>query len=57
VNVAIVGCGVIGQQYAREMQRYEQLELVAAIDLLPEQAGKHVYSEKPLALRCDEARR
>lgn len=101
MKVAVVGCGVIAQQYARDIQSHEQLELVAATDLRPERArrfaeahactpynhldallaesetelvvnltihaahatvtraclaaGKHVYSEKPLALRCDEA--
>jgi len=101
VKVAVVGCGVIAQQYARDIRGCERLELVAATDLLPERArrfadahactpyehldallagsgaelvvnltihaahasvtracltaGKHVYSEKPLALHAEEA--
>lgn len=101
MRVAIVGCGFIADQYAQGIQQEEDLELVAAADLVSERAvaltnvyggtphadveslleesdaelvinltihgahhevtragldaGKHVYSEKPLALRAADA--
>jgi predicted dehydrogenase len=101
VKLGIVGCGNIATPYARRIAETEGLELVAAVDALPEradalavefggtahpslaelldddaveavvnltaavahaevtraalEAGKHVHSEKPLALRHAEA--
>lgn len=102
MNIAIVGCGYVAEQYAATLPFHPELRLAAAYDLevdrlaafarrhgvpaqpsLPElaanpnvdlvlnltsprahfavtraclDAGKHVYSEKPLGMTTDEAR-
>jgi predicted dehydrogenase len=100
MNVGIVGCGVISEQYAANSSAFESFDLVACADVLPVRAeelaaaheltalpvdelladrgldivlnltpsaehaavtraalaaGKHVYTEKPLALDVSEA--
>jgi predicted dehydrogenase len=101
MKVAVAGCGVIAHRYATTIDRYDQLELAGATDLVPEkaaaiveefggthyetldelladdsvealvnltipvahaevtkaalEAGKHVHTEKPVALRYAQA--
>ena len=47
LGIGIIGCGVISDIYLKNAARFPQLAL---------RAGKHVYSEKPLAVSMSEAR-